>query len=76
MTITPEDKELLAEIDKAIEVEKDLVVAMEPCYRSSYTRDDAMFGNLIALRSLRHELVTNLVQSRITVLRAAARLTQ
>lgn len=75
MTITPEDKDLLAELDRAIDIETKLLPLLMDRNKSTYDRDTP-WVTLDYLRGKRQELLITLTDCRINVLSAAKRLTQ
>jgi hypothetical protein len=73
--ITQDDKDLLAEIDKAIESETKLLPITIESVRSTYDRD-APYQYLNHLRSTRNRLIIGLADVRLNTINAANRLTQ
>lgn len=75
MEITPKDQMLLAELEKAIRHEMELLPVRNEHSRSSYSRDE-IFNTIIGLSALRTDMLTGLANLRIGALKAGIRLSQ
>ena len=76
MEITPKDQLLLAELEKAINNEKELLPIRDEINRNSYSSRQEAYNTILQLTTIRADLLTNLAALRLSTLKAATRLTQ